>query len=210
MEPEIEMTDADKATAAKLDAVVATYQPMEPTRENVRQAILATAQAFVGIREIGKSNTGYWVNIMHRALGLRPGLHWCMMFIQYVFWFVSKIWGKPDLLPFNSAGTRAMWNWAKKLYLTTSKPEEAGPADILIFADGSDPTGHTELLTAIPVAEMSTTGGNTNEQASRDGGHVAEHTMRTNIYGPWGEARTAKRWTLGVIRFDKLFDKYWS
>jgi hypothetical protein len=206
----IQMTDADEKVLERLNEIVAKYQPLEPTRDVVRQAIIDTASAFEGIQEIGTSNTGYWINIFHQVLGLQPGYPWCMMYVQYVYWFVSQIWRNRDILPYNRAGVRVMWNWAKREEFVETQPASAKFADILILLDGNEPTGHTEILTAIDDVVMCTIGGNTNDATSRDGGRVARHTMPIKKYGPWGEPRTAKRWVAGVISFDKLYAKFWG
>lgn len=175
-------------------------------REHVRGALLMTAEAFVGVREIKTTNTGHWINKFHKAIGLNPGLAWCLMFVQYVCKWTSDIWSLPDLLPFDVAGTQRLWEWAAKRGLVTTKASEFDFGDIVIWRNGMSDKGHTGILRfpRFILNEYETIEGNVGA-SWRDGGGIE---IRRQAYDQWGPIglKNDGRWTRGAIRFDALFD----
>lgn len=200
-------TKTDIEVYDRLEAIKAFYADRTPDRAHVRGALLMTAEAFVGVREIKSSNTGHWINQFHRAIGLDPGLAWCLMFVQYAYKWTSDIWALPDLLPFNVAGVVRLWRWAEKRGLVTTSGFDFDYGDIVIWRKGGSDKGHTGIvrLPEWPGREYETIEGNTGA-SWRDGGGIEIRRQDYDEFGVIGVAHSVGRWTCGAIRFDALFD----
>ncbi len=204
MSTSVKPTATDLAVYERLELVRAKYLPLPVDLPNVRAALLETAHAFLGIREVGKSNTGYWINKFHKDVGLVPGHEWCLMAIQYMFAWLSEMYGRPDMLPLNYAATQRFWVIAHDRRLTTTNPREMMPGDTMIYRNGNDPKGHAALIIKIDGLEYTTIEGNVGADW-RDGGGMETRRQSFEQWGPIGVARKSGRWTRGAVRFDLLY-----
>lgn len=201
-------TQRDLEVHGALAEIKELYAALPCTLENLRAAVEDIVHAFAGIHEVGETNTGYWVDIFHRALGLEPGMSWCLMFVQYVLWVASGIWSKPDILPKNVAGTQACWRWAVAEDLVVLLRVDVQPWDVMIYTNGSTDHGHTDFAVEVGP-QMRSFGGNTSSAHSGNGGEVAEVSWSEMRYGTWGKKRPNARWVRGAISLEKLYNKYW-
>jgi hypothetical protein len=208
--PDHAPNDADAKAQAALDAVRTTYAGTVPTVARVRAAVVVAARAFVGVREIGSSNSGYWIDQFLGQLGLNPGYAWCMAVVQWVLRFVASIFGLPDLLPNNQAGTRNVFLWAKGKGYTTVDIALVQPGDVIVWADGATANGHTGIVVDVTrngseyiltVAE-----GNTSDKSWRDGGGMMVKTHTIADVATVGRPVTSGRWVRGFIQLDPLFN----
>lgn len=208
------MTDADKRAEQVLSEQSKLYQNQPPTLENARRAVLSILTAFLGVREIGTSNSGYWVDRFHRALGLLPGKPWCMMLIQYVYKLASDWLGIPDIMPNNTAGTLNFGKWAKAKAYTITSFAMIRPCDCLVWHDGTgSPYGHIGAVVSVEVTapgvyrietiEGNTSQGKKSDKDYRDGGTIAE---KIYVYSDKDIGKeSSKRYLYAVVSFDKLF-----
>lgn len=203
----MEPTRTDQAAYERLEAAKLFYETRTPDRAHLRGAIIATAEAFDGIREIKTTNTGHWINKFHRDIGLDPGLYWCLMYVQYVYKWACSIWDLPDILPYNVAGTQRLWDWAEREGLVGVAAEEFGYGDIVIWRNGMTSGGHTGIVVYRDDSQYATMEGNVGANW-RDGGGVERRVQPYDKWGTVGVPREHDRWTRGVIKFDALFDRY--
>jgi hypothetical protein len=215
-------TPQDMEVHRLLGLVTDKYKGLAPTLENVLGAIRETCIAFHGIAEIGTSNTGYWVDIFASAIGVH-GVAWCCAYVQYVFWFVSCIVFKiRDLLPYNTASTQGLWEWAHEHALT--RTDKVEPGDCIVWRDGGKYQGHIGIALTVDDGVIFTSEGNAsgNKHAPlphgvfshadlqeganwRDGGHIAEkdYTLKgLNM----GVKSITTRWTRGAISLRFLLE----
>lgn len=173
--------------------------------------VVGIAMCYVGISEIGTTNTGYLVNIWHEELGLNPGLPWCVIAAQHVYRKASDVFGMPDLLPYDTPSTQGLADKCEKNGLFTIDVSKATPGSSIIFRDGKHFRGHQEILVRTTPVVYDSVGGNTNSEYSRDGGDFGFHRDRGwGVYGPVGTMRsTERRWTRGIIPLPALYDKFW-
>lgn len=210
------MTAADKKARAELDAItleVATHvltsndDGVHPRHslQLVRATIVRVARALVGVREIGKTNSGYWIDKFLGHLGLKPGYAWCMAVVQFILLFVSRLLGLKDLLPFNHAGTKAVYDWAVKKGYTTTTLAEVEPGDLIFWQNGKGPQGHVGIVVKRNGTLVETVEGNTSDGNWRDGGGMSE---KRYVIDPEkiGVAQRDGRWLRGFVRLEKLFD----
>jgi len=209
------MTDRDQRAEKLLQDQKVLFSQREPNKENARAAIQAALLAFIGVREIGKTNTGYWVDIFHKAVGLKPGFPWCLMLIQYVYKLAPSWLGLPDLIPFNTAGTLSYGNWAKKNGLTVTSFADVKESDTLVWHNGKgSDKGHVGAVTSIVevapgIWSLQTVEGNTSDKNGtgdyRDGGNIAEK-MYTYSDSDIGKV-SSKRYLFCIVSFDKLYQE---
>ena len=206
------MTNADKLAQKKIDAVIQKYSVMPFSKETLRNSIVEMGYAFVGVSEIGTTNTGFWVDKFNKDIGLNK-VAWCVSFIQYIYKYSCSIWNMPDILPFNTGSSQGLFVWASKNKLTFTDYTLLKPADIVVWRNGAKSSlGHVGLSSKIKIDEpeiVSTTEGNTNSEFSRDGGDVCYHTANILRYGEIGipsKTNPQKRYTRGFISFDAIWD----
>lgn len=216
----IQPTQIELDAWAKKEALVARLQGVQPTLQNVQQAIVEMNACFVGVTEIGKTNTGYLVNRF--ADDLSPvdkdphGNSWCVNYAQAVYLYVSQGFGRPDLLPYNTPGSQALAQWAESKGIARTKPKYAEPGSHLVWRDGDGGFGHDELLDTTDSTIYDSTGGNTSGEGSRDGGAVCRH--RRVPWAKWGALTPesdfirsdTKRWLRCIIPVSELMRLYWS
>lgn len=169
------------------------------------------------VEEIGTSNTGFFVNIFQKyaGLGIKGGYSWCLALMQYVIAIVCEKCGIMDLLPYDTGGTRKLWNICKQKELTVYHPSDCSVGDLLIMAHNST-EGHVWIIKGISEANQNThaeriftlVSGNTmetdNVSKMREGGQIAVAEMKASKY-PWGEKAKVYPCILGAVSFDNLF-----
>lgn len=207
------MTEYDRAAAQKIESLEAFYRGRSADRKHLRGAVVSLLTAFEGVREIGTSNKGYWVDRFHKDVGLAPGQPWCVMLPQYAFRVAAGWLGLPDPLPYNTASTQSLAAHAEQNGLCRGNIAEISFADLLIWRNGRSWQGH--VGTAIEPSEETETGlflvktfeGNTSAKDYRDGGIAARkqyHYREADL----GKARSRGRYLRCVVSFDALMDKY--
>lgn len=203
------MTEKDKNSELKLKEIEAFHAGREVDGANLQYAIDDTLHAFLGVQEVGTSNSGYWIDRFHKSVGLRPGYPWCMMFLQYVYKFVSDIFEMKDLIPFNTAGTKAFGNWATNKNLCRTRISDIKVGDILVWQNGSSDQGHVGAVISVTttggqVYTIKTIEGNTSSKDYRDGGQIAEKEY-TYSQAELGAKKSKSRWLRCVVSFDALY-----
>lgn len=211
--------EADLRAELGVEAINAKYAQRPLRLDTVRAAITDVTRAFLGVRELGTSNSGYWIQKFLKSVGLGEGHPWCMAYVQWCYWFVSEIWNMSDLLPRNTGSTQGCWLWAKELDLVHSDPERVSVGDIVIWRNGLTAEGHTGIIIQVhrEVGDdrITTIEGNTNAAHSRDGGQAAEHIWSVGRWGPWGDkaaaplAKAGRRYVRGVISLEALMSRFW-
>ena len=207
-----EPTKEDLEALELLKVVKEKYSLVTYSKENITAAILDTCQAFDGITEIGKSNTGFWVNTFLKDVGLGGGYAWCLAAVQYVYKYVSVVtFGKKDLIPNNTAGTQNLAAWAEKKKLCVYRPEEVKPGDIIIWRNGigkNRAQGHVAVIKTSDTTKYTTYEGNTSSANWRDGGAFTTKAYKWNQFGVIGQPRkdSEARYIRCVISLDKLIN----
>lgn len=203
------MSDIDALVQSKIDDIIRKYSAMPFAQETLRSSIVEMGYAFLGVSEIGTTNTGFWVDKFNKDIGLF-GKAWCVAYVQYIYKYSCYIWGAPDILPNNTGSSQRLYDWAEGKDLTFTDYMLLKPADIVIWRNGRlSPFGHAGMASEIDIMNPELVGtleGNTNSKYSRDGGDVCHHTTNILRYGDIGVPRTGKRFVRGFISFDKLFD----
>lgn len=196
-------TTVDIQAEQKLKLVTESIKKMPLTAENFRSALVQVGRSFLGVSEIGTTNTGYWVSKFNKDLGLGAAA-WCLSYVQFVYKYTSNIFGLKDVLPYNTASTQSLWGWAYKNNLTFTDYTLLKPGDIFIWRNGITRLGHTGFLSESAGELVSTLEGNTNSAFSRDGGDVCEHKYSVLRWGPVGVSKKTSRYLRGFVSLDKL------
>ena len=76
-------TTVDIQAEQKLKLVTESIKKMPLTAENFRSALVQVGRSFLGVSEIGTTNTGYWVSKFNKDLGLGAAA-WCLSYVQFV------------------------------------------------------------------------------------------------------------------------------
>lgn len=183
------------------------YDGVPVTPDVVRNVILQVAGAYEKVTEIGRSNSGYWIDRFLAETHLAPGAPWCMAFVQLVVRQACDILGIEDILPHDSASTRNVWEWAKDHDLVTTDPADVHTGDILIWSNGAKWTGHTGIVTGIDAGRIDTIEGNVSGDSWREGGMVdtRSYEIRRMLYG---KPSKVHRWTRGAISVHRLVDAF--
>lgn len=184
----------------------------DPDHIDVGNAIVRYARAFLGMGEIGDTNRNDLIDAWARELHYNPGNPWCMIYVQHVYRAVSNAYGKPDLIPHDTAATQSFADYAEAHGLLTIATKCSTPGSLIIFRSGTTNLGHIEIITECDEHYYSSIGGNTSSEFSRDGGDVGEHThVLWNRFGPVGsERRGQSRWTRGIVPLDRLLRHAWA
>lgn len=197
--PDIQPTSAELKAVDLASALEHSLRGSEINEVNVRNAIVSMASCFIGISEILKTNTGYLVNHMADELSEKDndphGNPWCVIFGQYVYKRVSRAYEKPDLLPYNTAGSQALAAYLEKKDIANTDYNKVAMGDGMIWTYPGGIHGHFEICATSNKTEYSSIGGNTNGEFSRDGGAVHAH-MKV----PW------KKW--GASTAEPTFSKH--
>lgn len=183
-----------------------------PTEAQTVTALVEVAKCYADVKEIGASNKGWMVTRMTRRLGLRGALPWCAIWVDQVYWDVSSMFGMPDLLPYNTAGTQQLYARAERDGCATIAIELVGVGALVVYADGDSGQGHTELLIGRSDTAYDSMGGNTtdDDEINREGNQVGVHRgVKWHRYGPIGVPRS-KRWTRGFIPAELLYRRHWA
>lgn len=199
------MTAAETKAQTELDAIQSELAGTTPSLALVRATIVRVALAFVGVREVGTTNSGYWVDKFLGHLGLKPGYAWCMAFVQWVLRFVATLFGMKDFLPFNHAGTKAVYDWCEKKGYVTTDLSLVEPGDQIFWQNGKGPQGHVGIVTMRNGTLLATAEGNTSDRNWRDGGGMSKKKW---VLDPdkIGVPHATERWVRGFVRLEKLYD----
>ena len=198
----------------KLRAVQEKYVGQPVNIVVARAAFIDVLRCFVGVSEIGTSNRGYWVDIFSAPFG--TAIPWCAAFIQWALWFTGvKVLSWTDLLPHNTAGTQDTYYFAKRNKLVVYAYAETDAGDLTIWKDVTEPReperGHIEAQTVHAMNVMTSLGGNTSSEFSRDGGDVGERPVNPGkwIWGTpaatWLAKNPKGRYVRGAVSFARLF-----
>lgn len=198
-------TQTDLLIQQNVNEYINTFTPQPNRKESIRNAILEIGKAFVGTQEIGKTNKGYWVSRFQKDLGLN-GKAWCLSYIQFIYKMSSEL-HKPssDILPYNTAGTQALFNWATNRGYVFIDYGQLQTADIIVWRNGITSLGHVGFVVNVEGNIITTNEGNTNSTFSRDGGLVTEKTFDIFRWGDIGKYKKIGRFVRGFISFDKLY-----
>lgn len=199
-------TETDLLIQQKVDEFISNFVPQLNQKESIRQTILRLGDIFVGTREIGTTNKGYWVSRFQKDLGL-DAKAWCLSYLQFIYKVASELHKSNfDILPYNTAGTQALFNWAYNRGYTFTDYAQLQPADIIIWRNGATALGHVGYAFELTGQMVTTNEGNTNSAFSRDGGLVVKKTFDILRWGPIGKAKKIDRYVRGFISFDKLYN----
>lgn len=155
-------------------------------------ALLAAerAEANIGVREDGNSNSGKFVDQYLEASGVEPGNPWCLAFLYFRLWDAA---GRPvnHKLPLNfprSAYTPDAVAWAKAHGLWIPQQEHTCKrGDLALFYRSSmGRVCHVGIVTSVSDQKVNfhTVEGNTNEDGGREGYMVAK---KTRVWSNLGE-----------------------
>lgn len=207
--------DEARASAAKTLKVIHQLAEHSTPEEIVGRAIALYAVSFDGMEETGTTNRNAIIDEWNAEMKRKPGDPWCVIFAQHCVYAVCKALGKPDLLPYDTAGTQALADYHEKRGLLTIDTRRATPGSLIVRRDGpvgSDKgkTGHMEILVDARELTYDSVGGNTNSEHSRDGGDVGIHMgVRWTKYGPVGAERDGM-WMRGIIPIEALVKYHWK
>lgn len=174
------------------------------TEAEVREIIADVALSYVGVAEIGKTNTGHLVNRWLKATGLSGGYYWCMAYAQYPYAIAGQTLYGRDLLPFNSAGTKAVMDWAIKRQLQVPY-EDIGVGDLIIYQSGSGPEGHARIVVFRDGETFVMAEGNAGGGDPRNGGMVVAkvYTIKASEFG---KPVAKGLWPRGAVGVARLMD----
>lgn len=162
----------------KLLSVIKLTREQSPvTIEMLRKSIVGIAKCFRGVHEIGKTNTGYWIDRFLRAGHGCSGDAWCCGFVQFAYEQASTALGLPDLMPCDTVGTQELARWIKHQNVFILSINEIKPGDVVVWTNGRGSLkGHTGIVANIDAKYIYTIEGNTStgNKFDRDGGYVAE------------------------------------
>ncbi|MBI5646694.1 MAG: hypothetical protein HY962_07155 [Ignavibacteriae bacterium] len=204
----------DLEAEAGLREIRAMYESLPHDLDTVRTAYLHTCDAFVGVHEVGSSNSSYWVDKFLNALGLDAGLSWCMALEQFKLRFVASIWDLPDLMAFNSGGTQACYMYYEKRGMVFTDPARLSLCDQVIWRNGLTAHGHVggtyRIQSQTSGLIVTTNEGNTSTDEKtpgrwRDGGTCVNKEWRADKWGKWGQPRNPGRYVRGAISFEMLY-----
>lgn len=199
------MTEIDKKAEQGLQELHERYSAKAyPELDEVRRAVIDTAYVFVGVREIGDTNSGYWINRFLKRTGLGEGYPWCMAFVQFVISEACAMHGIPDLLKYDSASTRNVWEHYEKQHATVHALLSARPGDVFIQSSGKSWRGHTGIVIGIAEDTVCTIEGNTGGKSWRDGGGVEMKIQNVSKFRV-DKPRDHGAWTRGYIDLSVLW-----
>lgn len=141
----------------------------------LQQKALEFAQSQVGVEEApGHKNTGKDVEKYLAAVGLGPGLSWCMAFMYWCHLQAADAMGRKVLM-FKTGGVLEQWRQRKDKYRALTPI----PGDVFIMDFGKG-TGHTGIVEKVEDDVIHTIEGNTNDDGSREGYEVCRRTRPRN------------------------------
>jgi hypothetical protein len=130
----------------------------------------------VGITEVAKSNSGYFVDIFLRNVHLDPRNPWCAAFLQFCVWMACKILRIKDVLNINSGSTRQLWDKYAVMGCTYTDPLFFNIGDMLVWTKGQTRLGHIALIVGVEMLNgtiyFTTIEGNIADDQPREGGEV--------------------------------------
>lgn len=149
---------------------------------NLQEKALEIAISQIGVEEApGHTNRGKEVEKYLAAVGLGPGLPWCMAFDYWCYNEAAKELGVSNIL-IRTGGVMHQWNEqqpARKILQSAvlKNPDIIKPGAVFIMDYGKG-TGHTGLVEKIVGDLVHTIEGNTNDEGSREGYEVCRRTRK--------------------------------
>lgn len=160
-----------------------------PTTQNLTEAILQTAQSFVGQKEIS-GNMGFkqpfFLRLME-SIGWRKSWAWCSMFCKLVYTEACKKVGvdpKTITKHINPSVQKTKANFIKAGYTLETDWKKVKPGAYISWVSSKDRAkGHTGILVEFLEngKKMKTIEGNTNGEGSREGDSVAVKTRNAEV-----------------------------
>lgn len=135
--------------------------------------LLQTAQACVGITEVGGDNKGPMVEAFQSSVGTPEAQSWCMDFVQALVAYVELKCGIQSMLPV-SEGVLPLWDMAHE----DLSPISPSPGDLILWQLGATPHGHCGIVTGMDPSHYFTIEGNTSsaKEIDRNGDGVYSKT----------------------------------
>ena len=203
-------TEADLKVHDELERLDLFYGSRPFDEPHFRGAVSSYAEAFLGVREIGTTNAGYWIDRFLKDVGLNPGFAWCLALVQFVVKRASMILGQTDLIPLDTAGTQKFAGWIEENFIDVTDVAQLSPGDIPVWRNGKGSgLGHTGIITRVDKENkiIYTVEGNTSKANYRDGGWVAEKTYTFDEFSEIGIAKSG-RYLRTVLSLELLIKKY--
>jgi len=174
---------------AIISKLTVASKPSESKPSSITEAILETAQSFVGQKEIS-GNMGFkqpfFLKLME-SIGWKKSWAWCSMFCKLVYTEASKKVGlDPKLITkyISPSVQQTRANFLKAGYPLITNWKQAKPGAYISWVSASDKTkGHTGILVEFIEngQKMITIEGNTNSEGSREGDSVAKKTRQAVV-----------------------------
>lgn len=130
--------------------------------------VLAIAASQVGVKEVGRSNSGAAVNAYLKRTGLGPGYPWCQAF---VYWCIDEVCvsHRVDNPYVRTASCAVAAAWATDHNVLVAAPVVGDQFLLYGRPEGYRRACHTGFVTAVANGRIETIEGNTNPGGSRDG-----------------------------------------
>lgn len=145
-----------EAPAAPAPVPAPAPAPVAPKPVDFVSALIAEAKKHIGEVERGGNNRGPEVEKYLAYLGIKPGVAWCMAFVQYCVGTTCKNLGIKQKLP-RSGGCVDTWDKSPK-EIRLSSPEVGS---IVIWKHKNSVYGHTGIVIAVNGKTFTTIEGNT-------------------------------------------------
>lgn len=156
---------------------------------HVRDYAVVVARQMIGTTEEGGNNRGPAIESMLVDAGGKPGMPWCLAFVQRCYQRGFAMCATASVLPQGLHVGHFAQRCLRALPSACSNRPTVG-AIALHYPDGYDAPGHCGIVTGIHGAiSLSTIEGNTNEAGGRDS---------TTGDGVWPKIRPLGYWTLFV------------
>ncbi len=142
------------------------------------EAVLAKAVSQLGVREVGRSNTGKEVNAYLQRAGCSPGNPWCAAFVYWCLDEGCKAAGVANAMV-RTAYCPSVESWGKQHGVYRSSGPQRGDQFLTYSTvDGVYRASHTGLVTEVSGSTVRTIEGNTNDDGSREGYEVCRRSRR--------------------------------
>lgn len=143
------------------------------TLRDVCDGALAVALSQIGKHEDPRgSNAGPDVNLYLASVGLMPGFSWCAAFAHFCYMRASTILSTKNPCP-RSGSVLTIWDRVDAR-LKSMTPRRGS----LYFIDHGHHQGHTGFVIDVVDGKVSEVSGNTNQEGSRNGDSVWQHSFR--------------------------------
>lgn len=214
---DIKPTEIDLTVKTELEKFRKYYSTYPANIFTIRKMIVEIFDILNPISEIGKTNSGYFVNKFLASVNLSGGHPYCLGLLQWIIAFICDTLNLKDILPKNTGSTRQLYNWAKQNNLLVYHPQDVEIGDMPILAYNST-QGHIFVITKIHIPVTTrrnifmyeTWSGNTteiNDNNLREGGNIAKSNWYADKF-PIGEKRKLYPCLLGYLSLQKCFNTF--